>query len=84
MFRTREIHKDLFWAGFLTGVIVGGTLGVLLGSEVGKSTRDRLERAAREVRSRLNGAVGSEAEEEPVAHGDASDRGGEEDEHDPS
>ncbi|MCZ6632526.1 MAG: YtxH domain-containing protein [bacterium] len=56
MFRPHRVHRDLFWAGFLTGMIAGGTLGVLLGSEVGRKTRKRMETAAREVRSRLNGA----------------------------
>ena len=63
MFWSRQEHKDLFWAGFLAGTIVGGTVGMLLASEVGRGTRKRLELAAQQVRSRFNGSADPDPEE---------------------
>lgn len=55
IWQQQEKHKDLFWAGFLAGAFVGGTLGVLILSEVGQQARKRIELAADQVRSRFNG-----------------------------
>ena len=56
----REIHRDFFWTGLFVGLVLGGVIGVFLGTETGRRTRDRLEKAALEVRSRLNGTAESE------------------------
>ena len=55
----REVHRDLLWVGVLVGFAFGAFLGLLLGSEMGRGTRGRLEQAAQRVRSRFNGATDS-------------------------
>jgi gas vesicle protein len=55
--REVQVRRDYFWTGLLTGIIVGGVLGVFLGSESGHRTRSRLEDAAMRVRSKMNGAA---------------------------
>ena len=71
MVRPDRVHQDFFWAGFLTGMIAGGTLGVLLGLEVGRKTRKRMETAAREIRSRLNGAEEAQVSSVQQSSGEA-------------
>lgn len=55
--REVQVHRDFFWTGLLVGIAIGGILGVFLGSESGRRTRNRLEEAALRVRSKMNGAV---------------------------
>jgi len=55
----REVHRDFLWVGLLVGFAIGGMVGLLLGSELGRGTRGRLEQAAKRVRSRFNGAADS-------------------------
>jgi hypothetical protein len=70
--RYRRNHEvsDHFWSGFVFGAAVGGALGVLLGTELGRTAREKLETAVIDVRGRLNGVADApdleveEAEEE--------------------
>lgn len=55
--REVQIHRDFFWTGILIGIAIGGVLGVFLGSEAGRRTRNRLEDAALKVRSKMNGVA---------------------------
>lgn len=55
--RDVQIHRDFFWTGILIGIAIGGVIGVFLGSESGRRTRNRLEDAALKVRSKMNGVV---------------------------
>ena len=68
MLWSREEHKDLFWAGFFAGVVVGGTVGVFLASEAGRKAYERLEDSVQDLQTRFNGrmAADSEPEEEHV------------------
>ena len=56
--REVKVSKDMFWVGLLAGIMVGGLLGVLLGSGVKPRTRNRLKEAASRVRSKMNGVAG--------------------------
>lgn len=56
MIYRREPVSDHFWSGFTVGAVIGGALGVMLATELGRSARERLEMAVVDVRSRLNGA----------------------------
>ena len=66
----REPESDHFWSGFVFGAVVGGALGVMLATELGRTARGKLETAVIDVRGRLNGAADTpnlkveEAEEE--------------------
>jgi len=75
IWQRQEKNRDLFWAGFLTGAFVGGTLGILILSEVGQQTRKRIERAADQVRSRFNGRPesGEPEKEKPEPGGQTVD-----------
>lgn len=59
--RHRQSHQssDHFWAGFLTGALAGGVVGVIFGTEVGRGARERLETALSDVRGRWNGHSGA-------------------------
>ncbi len=63
MVRNPQVHKDFFWTGFFTGAFVGGALGVLLSSELGRRAYKQLESAAQEMRSRFNGRAASDEQE---------------------
>ena len=54
---SREEHKDLFWAGFLAGAVVGGTIGVFLASEAGRRAYERLEDSVQDLQTRFNGRI---------------------------
>jgi gas vesicle protein len=68
--RNEPAHRDHFWSGFVFGAAIGGTLGVLLASELGRTAREKLETAVIDVCGRMNGTTESpdleveEAEEE--------------------
>lgn len=70
MIWSREEHKDLFWAGFIAGVTVGGVLGILLASDAGRETRRRISHLASGVKDRINGKPRL-AQEEEGARADA-------------
>ncbi len=55
MILRREEKRDLFWAGFVTGAVVGGALGIMLASEIGRDAYRQMEVALQDVRKRLNG-----------------------------
>ena len=55
MILRREEKRDLFWAGFVTGAVVGGALGVMLASEIGRNAYRQVEVALQDARNRLNG-----------------------------
>lgn len=59
--RHRKLREsdDRFWAGFLTGAIAGGVVGLIFGTEVGRGARERLETALGDVRGRWNGHSGT-------------------------
>ena len=60
MLWSREEHKDLFWAGFLAGAVVGGTVGVFLASEAGRKAYGRLEDSVQDLQTRFNGRMTAE------------------------
>ena len=66
----REPVSAHFWSGFVFGAAVGGELGVMLATELGLTSREKLETAVIDVRGRLNGVADTpdleveEAEEE--------------------
>jgi uncharacterized protein YcfJ len=62
MIWSREEHKDLFWAGFLAGAVVGGVIGILLASDTGREARRRIGGLAAGVKGRL--ACGAAAPQE--------------------
>lgn len=64
MIWSREEHKDLFWAGFIAGAVVGGVLGILLASDAGRETRQRISHLASGVKDRINGKPRLGPEEE--------------------
>ncbi len=64
MIWSREEHKDLFWAGFIAGAVVGGVLGILLASDAGRETRRRISHIASGVKGRINGKTRVGADEE--------------------
>ena len=68
MIWSREEHKDLFWAGFIAGAVVGGVLGILLASDAGRETRRRISHIAAGVKGRINGKtrVGTDEEGAPT------------------
>ena len=53
--REREPVSDHFWSGFVFGAALGGALGVMLATELGRTSREKLETAVIDVRGRLNG-----------------------------
>jgi len=63
MIWSREEHKDLFWAGFLAGAVVGGVLGILLASDTGRETRRKIGHLAVGVKGRLTGSAAVPQEE---------------------
>ena len=62
MILTRQEHKDLFWAGFVTGVIVGGAAVAFLTSGTGRRAYLQLESTADDVRRRLDRRAKPEAQ----------------------
>ena len=70
MIYRREPVSDHFWSGFVIGAALGGALGVVFATELGRTARERLETAVIDVRGRLNGVTDApdleieEAEEE--------------------
>jgi hypothetical protein len=69
-YRNEPPRGDHFWSGFVFGAAIGGTLGVFLVTELGRTAREKLELAVIDVRGRMNGTTDSpdleveEAEEE--------------------
>ena len=65
-----EPKSDHFWSGFVFGAALGGAVGVLLATELGRTAREKLETAVIDIRGRLNGVADTpdleveEAEEE--------------------
>lgn len=55
MIYRREPVSDHFWSGFVVGATLGGALGVMLATELGRTAREKLEMAVIDVRGRLNG-----------------------------
>ena len=66
----KEPVSNHFWSGFVFGATLGGALGLMLASELGRTAREKLETAVTDVRGRLNGVADApdleveEAEEE--------------------
>jgi hypothetical protein len=85
MLRREEAPNNLFWTGFLAGAAIGGVLGGLLASELGKRALAHVEEAAKDLQGRYNGRAttppessdGSEAEAAaPEASATEAPRGG--------
>ena len=51
----QEPSSDHFWSGFVLGAALGGAIGVMLATEMGRTAREKLETAVVDVRGRLNG-----------------------------
>lgn len=69
-YREENVHSGHFWSGFVFWAAIGGTFGVLLATELGRTAREKLEMAVIDVRGRMNGVPDTpdleveEAEEE--------------------
>ena len=79
MILTRQEHRDLFWAGFATGVIVGGAAVAFLRSGTGRRAYLHLESTADDVRRRLDRRAKPEAQPAfeqpgPVAAGSTAEQ----------
>lgn len=59
--RKREVQRNYFRVGLITGLAIGGLaiLGLFLRSETGRNTCGRLGQTVQRVRTRLNGGAGS-------------------------
>ncbi len=51
----QEPSSDHFWSGFVLGAALGGAIGVMLATEMGRTAREKLETAVVDVRGQLNG-----------------------------
>jgi hypothetical protein len=57
MLERQSEHGSLFWAGFAAGAAVGGALGVLFASEIGKRALAHVEMTAKDLQGRFNGSA---------------------------
>ena len=67
MARREETRSDLFWTGFPAGAAIGGAVGALMASELGRRALAHVEDAARDMQGRYNGRAAGR----PEASGDA-------------